>query len=79
MAAIRKLKAMPSDPTRYPWAERGVHPLSPIPQPDGGATDLLPEVLMRQMKIHIFGIGPVFWPKNEMGCSCSVQGFRPQT
>ncbi|KAG0633533.1 hypothetical protein HOY80DRAFT_1104625 [Tuber brumale] len=69
MAAVRKLKAMPSDTTRYPRADRSVHLFLLTSQLDDGAIDLLPEVLMGQVQIHILGIGPVFWPKNEMGSS----------
>ena len=36
---------------------------------DDRAIDLPPEVFMRQMKIHILGIGPVFWARNEIGSS----------
>lgn len=32
---------------------------------------------MRQMQIHILGIGPVFWHRNEIGCS--VECFRPKS
>jgi len=31
---------------------------------------------MRQMQIHNLGIGPVFWPRHEMGCS--VEHFQPK-
>jgi len=76
MAAIRKLKTKPSDPTRYPRADRSVHLYLLTFQLDDGAIDLLLEVFMRQMQIHILGIGPVFWPRNEMGCS--VEHFQPK-
>ena len=74
MAAIRKLKAIPSNSTGYPRAERSVHPLWPTPQPDGRATDVLPEVFMPQILIQILGIGLVFWPKNEMGVPFRTSG-----
>jgi len=84
MAAIRKLKAMPSDPTRYPRADRSVHLFLLTSQLDDGAIDLLPEVFMGQMQIHILGIGPLFWPRNEMGSSgwcvpLSTSGPRPNS
>jgi len=84
MAAIRKLKAMPSDQTRYPRADRSVHLFLLTSQLDDGAIDLLPEVFMGQMQIHILGIGPVFWPRNEMGSSgwcvpLSTSGPRPNS
>ena len=84
MAAIRKLKAMPSDPTRYPRADRSTHLFLLTSQLDDGAIDLLPEVFMGQMQIHILGIGPVFWPRNEMGSSgwcvpLSTSGPRPNS
>ncbi|PUU82893.1 hypothetical protein B9Z19DRAFT_280078 [Tuber borchii] len=59
MATIRKLKAMPSDPTRYSRADRSVHLFLLISR-DDGATDLFPEAFMKKMQIHIAGIGPVF-------------------
>ncbi|RPA90155.1 hypothetical protein L873DRAFT_1795647 [Choiromyces venosus 120613-1] len=82
MAAIRKLKAMPSDATRYPRADRSVHLFLLTSQLDDGAIDLLPEVFMGQVQIHILGIGSVFWPRNEMGSSgwcvpLSTLGPRP--
>lgn len=84
MAAIKKLKAMPSDPTRYPRADRNVHLFLLTSQLDDGAIDLLPEVFMGQIQIHILGIGPVFWPRNEMGSSgwcvpLSTSGPRPNS
>ena len=45
-------------------------------QPEDGDIDLLLEVFMRQMQIHILGIGPVFWPRNKMGRS--VEHFQPK-
>ncbi|CAZ83056.1 unnamed protein product [Tuber melanosporum] len=82
MAAVRKLKAMPSDGTRYSRADRSVHLFLLTSQLDDGAIDLLPEVFMGQVQIHILGIGPVFWPRNEMGSSgwcvpLSTMGPRP--
>ncbi|CUS14992.1 unnamed protein product [Tuber aestivum] len=84
MAAIRKLKAMPSDATRYPRAERSAHLFLLTSQLNDGAIDLLPEVFMGQVQIHILGIGPVFWPRNEMGSSgwcvpLSTFGPRPNS
>ncbi|PWW77832.1 hypothetical protein C7212DRAFT_362443 [Tuber magnatum] len=69
IAAIRKLKAMPSDATKYPRPGRSAHLLLLTSQLDDGAIDLLPEVFMGQVRIHILGIGPVFSPRNEMGSS----------
>jgi len=38
---------------------------------------------MGQMQIQILGIGPVFWPRNEMGSSecvpLSAPGLRPNS
>jgi len=58
-----------SDPTRYPGADRAVQLFLLISQLDDGAIHLPSEVFMGQMHIQIFGIGPVFWPRNEMGPS----------
>ena len=78
MAAIRKLKTMPSDPTGNPRVERNVHLLWLTPQPDGRAADVLPGVFMRQILIHILGIRLVFWPMNGMGVLFSTSGPRPE-
>ena len=66
MAAIRKLKAMPPSPTRYPGVEKSVHLFLLTSQLGDGAIDTLPEVFAKQMQIHILGIWPVFCPRNEM-------------
>ena len=42
MAAIGNLEAMPSDPTRYPGADRSAHAFSLTSQLDDGAIDLVP-------------------------------------
>jgi len=78
MAAIRKFKTKPSDTTNYPRADwdRSVDLYLLTFQPEDGDIDLLLEVFMRQMQIHILGIGPVFWPRNKMGRS--VEHFQPK-
>ncbi|PUU83583.1 hypothetical protein B9Z19DRAFT_1118934 [Tuber borchii] len=58
MAAIRKLKAMPFNPTRYRRADRTVNLLLLTSQLDHGAIDLVQEVFMQQMQIQILGVGP---------------------
>jgi len=47
MGTIRGLKTKPSDPTRYPRADRSVHLYLLILQLDDRAIDLLLEVFMR--------------------------------
>jgi len=69
IAGIGILKAMPSDRERYLRADRSVHLFLLTSQLDDGAIYLLPEVFMGQMRIHILGIGLIFWPRNEMGSS----------
>jgi len=81
MVVIRKLKAMPSNLTRYPRADKSVHLFLLTSQLGDVAIDLLPEVFVGQMQVHILGIGPVFCPRNEMGHSgwCSVEHFWQNT
>jgi len=64
-AATRKLRVKPSNLTRYSRADRSVHLFLLTSQVDDRVIDLIPGVFMRQMKIHIPGIGPVFWARNE--------------
>jgi len=82
IAAIGKLEAMRSDRTSHPGAHRSAHVFLLTSQLDDGVIDSVPEVLMGKMQIHIFGIGPVFWPRNEMEPSgrcvpLSASGLRP--
>ena len=84
MAAIRKLKAMPSNPTRYPLADKSVDLFSLTSRLGDGAIDLLPEVFVEEMQIHILGIGPVFCRRNDIRPSgwrvpLSTCGQRPNT
>jgi len=76
MDTIRGLKTKPSNPTRYPRADRSVHLYLVTFQLEDGGIDLLLEVFMRQMQIHILGIGSVFWPRN--GMRCSIEHFQPK-
>ena len=69
MAVIRTLKAFPSNPPRYPQADESVYLFLWTYQLADGAIDLLPEVFIRQIEIHILGIGSVFWPRNEVQSS----------
>jgi len=57
---IRKSKVIASEPTRYPGADRSVHLCLLTSQLGDGAIDLVPEVLMGKVQIHILGIGPMF-------------------
>ena len=72
MAAIRKLKAILSETIRYPRVDRSVQLFLPTSQPDYGAIDLPPQVFMGMMQVQFLSIGPLFWPRNEMGSSESV-------
>ena len=78
MAAIRKFKTKPSDTTNYPRADwdRSVDLYLLTFQPEDGDIDLLLEVFMRQMQIHILGIGPVFWPGIRWGVPLSTSNPR---
>ena len=72
---------MPSDPTRYSGVDRSVPLFLLTSEPDCGAIDLAPAVFIGQMQIHIFGIGRVFRPRNEIGffwVVCSMERFRPK-
>ena len=79
MAAIRKLKVMPSDSTRYPRRHGSVHIFLLTSQVDDGAIDSLPEVFIGQI-IHLHCIEPLFWVRNDIGSSgvFSVEHFRPE-
>jgi len=57
MVVIRKLKAMPLSLTIYRSEDRSVYLFVLTSQLDDGAIDLLPEVFVGQMQIHIFGVG----------------------
>jgi len=67
MATIRKLNAIPPNLTRYLGADRNVNLFLLTSHPEDGAIDLLPEVFVEQMHVHILGIGPVFCRRNQMG------------
>ena len=59
-AAIGRLEAMSSEPTRYARDDRSVHSFLLTTQLDDGAIDLLSEVFIGQMQINILSIEPVF-------------------
>ncbi|PUU82903.1 hypothetical protein B9Z19DRAFT_1120009 [Tuber borchii] len=79
MVTIRKLKAMPSDPTRYSRADRKVHLFLLISLVDDGAIDLLLGEFMEKMQIQITSIGTMFQLELDgvFGVVCSVEHFRP--
>lgn len=72
---------MPSDPTRYPGADRSVQLFLLTSQPDDGGIDLIPEVFMGKVQIHILGICPGVLAQERdgvLGVVCSVEHFRPE-
>ena len=70
-AAIREVKVIPSGSTRYSRGDRSVHLFLLTSQVDDGPMGLLPELFMRQMQIHILGIGPV---RSDPGTRWSLLG-----
>lgn len=67
-AAITKLKGMPLDTTRY-GTRRHAHLFLLTARLDDGEIELVPEVFFGEIQIHVIGIGPLFWPRSEMGAS----------
>ncbi|PUU73496.1 hypothetical protein B9Z19DRAFT_1135069 [Tuber borchii] len=55
-AAIRKLKTIPTDPRRYPRADRSTHLYLLTSRLDDGSIDFVQEGFMQQMMIHVLGI-----------------------
>lgn len=68
IAAVKKLKGMPLDTARYGTHRHG-HLFLLTTKLEPGEIELLPEVFFGEIQIHIIGIGPLFWPRNEMGAS----------
>ncbi|KAI5845843.1 hypothetical protein DFP73DRAFT_476526 [Morchella snyderi] len=67
-ASIMKLKGMPLDTTRY-GTRRHAHLFLLTTRLDDGEIELVPEVFFGEIQIHVIGIGPLFWPRSEMGAS----------
>ncbi|RPB08495.1 hypothetical protein P167DRAFT_494005 [Morchella conica CCBAS932] len=67
-ASITKLKGMPLDTTRY-GTRRHAHLFLLTARLDDGEIELVPEVFFGEIQIHVIGIGPLFWPRSEMGAS----------
>ncbi|KAL7273830.1 hypothetical protein RUND412_003296 [Rhizina undulata] len=68
LAAVHKLKMMPLDTSKY-GAQRHAHLFLFTSKLEDGDIHLLPEVLFGDVQVHVIGLGPIFWPKSNMGGS----------